>query len=303
MEFCVNLMRTDIEPVGWARAREAEGWDVLAVADHLWGGSGSPFPHVWVTLTQMAMVTGRARLTSSFANNLFRSPVEFAQASLALQRASGGRFEAGLGAGWTRDEIVRTGRPFPDGPTRAGMYREAIVIAGELLRTGRCRFEGAYYRVDVPAIGPPCDPPPPLVAALGGPRTIREIAPLVDRVEIKAASSATRDGALDMATLAAVTADDVRRLVERVRNVQQSAPIGIFTLCAAGDGPEVERLESLLGDRLYGGFFGHPEKVAANMLRLAELGIERVQVSPMVPGSEEALAPFLARRVAAPVAG
>jgi alkanesulfonate monooxygenase SsuD/methylene tetrahydromethanopterin reductase-like flavin-dependent oxidoreductase (luciferase family) len=94
MEFCPNLMRADIDPVAWAIAREAEGWDVIAASDHLWVRSGVAFPHLWVTLTQMAMVTSRVRLTSSFANNLFRSPVEFAQASLALQRASGGRFEA-----------------------------------------------------------------------------------------------------------------------------------------------------------------------------------------------------------------
>jgi alkanesulfonate monooxygenase SsuD/methylene tetrahydromethanopterin reductase-like flavin-dependent oxidoreductase (luciferase family) len=99
------------------------------------------------------------------------------------------------------------------------MYREAIVIARELLRTGTARFEGQYYNVDVPGIGPLCDPPPPLVASLGGPRTIREIAPLVDRVEIKAAGPATRAGALDLAALATVTHDHLRRLVERVRAV------------------------------------------------------------------------------------
>ena len=297
MEFCPNLMRTDLDPVAWAEAREAEGWDVIAVADHLWGGAGSTFPHVWVTLTQMAMVTSRVRLTSSFANNLFRSPVEFAQASLALQRASGGRFEAGLGAGWARDEMVQTGREYPDGPTRAGMYREAILIAPDLLRTRRCPFHGRYYRVDVPAIGPRCDPPPPLVASLGGPRTIREIAPLVDRVELKAAGPATRGGALDLQALATVTHDDLRRAVARVRSVQPTAPIGIFGLCTVGDGARTRQLASILGDNLYGGFVGHPEKVAHNMLRLEELGISRVQISPSVPGSEAALAPYLVHEV------
>ena len=50
---------------------------------------------------------------SCFANNLLRSPVEFAQAALTLQRASDGRFEAGLGAGWSREEAegIRPGVP------------------------------------------------------------------------------------------------------------------------------------------------------------------------------------------------
>ncbi|MBY0399203.1 LLM class flavin-dependent oxidoreductase [Myxococcota bacterium] len=57
------------------------------------------FPHLWVVLTEMAFSTRTIPLTSSFANDLFRSPVEFAQAALTLNRVANGRFEAGLAAG------------------------------------------------------------------------------------------------------------------------------------------------------------------------------------------------------------
>jgi alkanesulfonate monooxygenase SsuD/methylene tetrahydromethanopterin reductase-like flavin-dependent oxidoreductase (luciferase family) len=112
IECAPNLVDAAVDPVEWATAREPEGWMVLAAADHLWDASRA-YAHWAVTLTQFAMATTRPTVTSSFANNLLRSPVEFAQAALSLQRASGGRFEAGIGAGWAESEITGIGQAFP----------------------------------------------------------------------------------------------------------------------------------------------------------------------------------------------
>ena len=86
---------------------------------------GSAIPRVWVSLAAMASATKRVTLAPSFVNNLFRSPFEFAQASASMQRLAGGRYEAGLGAGWTEGEMIATDQLYPDGPTRARKYREA----------------------------------------------------------------------------------------------------------------------------------------------------------------------------------
>lgn len=281
-----------IEPTAWAQQREAQGWPGVRVSDHLW--ITKPFPHLWVTLTQMAMSTTTLELGSSFANNLFRSPVEFVQASLSMQRASNGRFEAGLGAGWTEEEMVATGRPFPDGSTRAGMYFEAATIAKALFATGSCSFRGEHYQVDVPMIGPHCSPPPPLAVAVGGPRTIREVAPLADVVELKANGKSTRGGKLDLDAVAAVTRDDVRRLVERVRDVNETAPLGLFAMVAVGDDDAIRARRRALGDGLFGALTGTADDVAGALLSLEELGITRVQLTEFAPGTITALAPRLA---------
>ena len=189
VEFYANLpMPLAGNPADWAREREAEGWHGICASDHLWVGQ-TVYPHVFVVLATMAAATTRIRLTSSFANNLFRSPVEFAQASLTLNMLSGGRFEPGLGAGWMGQEMVATGRVFPDGPTRVSMYREALTIVRDLLRTGTCRFKGEHYSVDItdPPMACVMDPPPDLIGSASGPRALREITPLVDRLEITAA--------------------------------------------------------------------------------------------------------------------
>ena len=290
MEYVANFMTCDLDPAAWAAEREAEGWQVLGCADHIRTDRRS-YPHVWVTLATMAAAARRPLLTTSFANNLLRSPVEFAQAALQMQAVSGGRFEAGLGAGWTRDEIVGAGLAYPEAPERADRYAEAMTVVRALLRDGACRFTGAHYDIDTPLIGPrPPQGPPPLVASLGGPKTIRTVAPLVDRVELKLISSATRDGALQLPLLADVPRRHLTDLVSRVRAVNADAPLGVFILCNVGDDEATRSVERVLGDSFLGGFFGSAAKVADSMRALAAEGIARVQVSPFTDASFPPLA-------------
>jgi alkanesulfonate monooxygenase SsuD/methylene tetrahydromethanopterin reductase-like flavin-dependent oxidoreductase (luciferase family) len=289
VEFIANFMTTELDPLAWAKRREGQGWHVLGCADHFWSGA-RPFPHVWVTLGAMAASTSRCLLTSSFSNNLFRSPVEFAFAAAQMQHVSGGRFEAGLGAGWSKDEADLTGIGYPSAGVRAARYREAVTIAATLLREGMCSFSGEHYQVDVPVFGPRTSPPPPLIASLGGDRTIREIAPLVDRVELKLISAATRNGTLDTAAMAAIPASHLGELVAKVRAVNTTVPLGVFILCSVGDDPMTKGFSAALGDSFLGGFFGSATKVADSMRALAEFGITRIQVSPFSEASFDLLA-------------
>jgi alkanesulfonate monooxygenase SsuD/methylene tetrahydromethanopterin reductase-like flavin-dependent oxidoreductase (luciferase family) len=293
VECAPNLVDAGVDPAEWARTREAEGWPVLACADHLWDATRA-YPHWAVTLTQFAAATTRPTITSSFANNLLRSPVEFAQAALSLQRASGGRFEAGLGAGWLEAEITGIGGRYPAPGERAARYREAMVVVRELLHHGRCTFEGEHVRVDVPMIGPAVPVPPPLVASVGGPRTIREVVPLVDRVELKISSVATRGGALELAKMPTIDRDHVKRLVGLVREVSDTVPIGAFLLVGAGDDPRVLAIKQSFGDSLMGSLLGEPEAVAEAIRSFADLGIERCQLTPYSAETFPLLAPHLA---------
>ena len=277
-QFFANLLGSSVEPVAWARQREAEGWDGIGVTDHLWAGT-TPFSHWAVTLGQLAEVTERVTLLSCFANNLLRSPVEFAQAALALQRASGGRFEAGLGAGWSREEIEGIGACFPDPAGRAGRYAEAVRVVRELFETGRCSFAGQHYRVEVPVIGPTVDRAPPIVVSVGGPRTIREVAPLADRVEIAFNAAATRGGDQGVPRMAELGRAHLDDLLERVARAAPDAPRGIFLTIACGDDEVVHRLDRS-GALGIAGLAGPPARVAATVLELADERIDRVQLTP-----------------------
>jgi alkanesulfonate monooxygenase SsuD/methylene tetrahydromethanopterin reductase-like flavin-dependent oxidoreductase (luciferase family) len=291
MQRFANLSEAVTDPMAWARQREAEGYDGLGCSDHYWmpGRHARPFPHVLVTLAAMACATERVTLTPSFANNLFRSPVEFAQAALMLQSVSGGRFEAGLGAGWLEEELMRTGQPYPDGRTRARMLCEAVQIVRALVTGGRCTFDGEHYRVDVPVLGPLSDAPPPVVASVGSPWTMRNVTPLVDRVELKMGRT-TRDGGLNFPALASITTDEVAQMVATVRDAKPGIPVSVLAFVAVGSGPAVDAMAQMLGDGFYGRMCGEATKVADVLDALADLGIDRVQVTEFTPGSFEALA-------------
>lgn len=292
MEYFPNFnTAVDLDPAEWAREREAEGYTGVVASDHFWVGD-KPFPHVWVTLTRIACATRTLRLASSFCNNLFRSPVEFAQASLALHQVANGRFEAGLGAGWAEAEIKGIGWTYPAPRDRAGRYLEALAIVRQLFDSGRCRFQGEYYDIDVPVIGPFDGSAPLLVGSAGGPRTRRGSVRWIDRIEVFAGDF-IRGGAIDFGALAAVTDSEVADLVGEVKRLRPDLPIGYFTLLAAGESAEVAGLEKMLGNGFAAGLVGHPEKVAANLAKMAQWGVSRVQLTELVPGTHTALAPYL----------
>ena len=295
MEYFLNLPTSRFDdPETWAGTAEAEGWHGICASDHFWVSHA--YPHVFVTVARMSAVTSRILLTTSFCNNLFRSPVEFAQAALALQQASDGRFEAGLGAGWLEDEMKASGMTYPTAPDRISRYIEALKIVRSLITTGQCQFKGQYYQVDISGktrLGPLSEVPAPLIGSVGGPRGIREVSPLVDRVEIKASSRGTRDGSMNIPVMATVTEAEVRSNIDRVKAVSPNKPLSIFILVSAGNSSAVADVKTMFGDGFLSRFHGHADEVSASLEGLARIGIDRVQLTEMVPGSQEALAPLL----------
>jgi alkanesulfonate monooxygenase SsuD/methylene tetrahydromethanopterin reductase-like flavin-dependent oxidoreductase (luciferase family) len=294
VRFTVNLLEADVDPAEWARRREDEGWHALSVADHLFTDR-RPYPHVWVSATAMAMATNDVTISTAFVNNLFRSPVEVAQAALQLHSVSDGRFELGLGAGWADTEAVGAGLRYPDPPERAGMFAEAAEIVRTLLHDGRCRFVGDHYDIDVPTLGPRSNSPPVLIGSVGGPRTIREVTPHLDKVELKAQSAATKRGSLDLAVMASVPEDHLLDLIERVRAVTPDIEISMFTLFSVGDDTVTAHVGDAMrsGGGLFQRFFGPPEHVADGIRWLESVGISSASLSPMTSDSLALLAPHV----------
>lgn len=292
MEYVCNYMAAEIHPGEWAKRREDQGWPILSVADHFLTSTRG-FPHVWVSASAMAMATDHATITTAFVNNLFRSPVEVAQAALAMSAVAGGRFELGLGAGWARHEMQAAGLEYPPPGERAGAYAEAVQIVRSILETGACQFVGDHYRIDIEGLAPLPAVRIPLVGSVGGPRTIREVTPHCDRVELKAASPATRDGGLDFGALAAIDDAHLVDLINRARSARPDIELGVFVLCNVVDDDHTRGLSAALGDGLYSRFFGTVGHVIEGLEWLESLGITRVQLSPIDDTSLDRLAASL----------
>ena len=243
-------------PGPWAADREAEGWSGLAVGDHWYMEGFGGCMHPFVALASAAAHTTTLGLSTAYANNLVRSPVELAQVALSLQVVSGGRFELGIGTGWASEELLGAGLPFPSPAERVGRLEEAVRIVKGFF-AGDVDFTGRYYRVDLPAAGPPVTTPPILSAALAGPVAMRTVGPLVDIIEISTPGFAFRKGRANMRACGATTLDDLQRLVERARTANAGASIGLSLYVATGEGEGVELWRRLFEDGCYKGLAPH----------------------------------------------
>lgn len=288
MEYVANLTRANVDAAAWAKTCEASGWDGVAIADHT-VLSDRLWPHVWVLASAAAVATERITITTAFANNLMRHPFEFAQAAMAMQSVSGGRFEAGLGAGWASDEMRALGLELPPPGERVERYVEALQVCRQLFDTGACRFEGDWYQVDVDNFNIEGVDAPPLFGSLGGSRMLREASPHLDRIEIKAASAATRGGALDFARIGLVSIDHVKRKVDQARSANPDAPLSFFALCSAAPGSEA-MVADFPDDAFYKPFFGEPAQVVDALENLAAFGFSRATVAAMDPSQFEVIA-------------
>jgi alkanesulfonate monooxygenase SsuD/methylene tetrahydromethanopterin reductase-like flavin-dependent oxidoreductase (luciferase family) len=292
MEFVTQMMPSEPDPLAWLHRREAEGWDGVSIGDHI-TPLGRPYPHAWVTLGHWAAASSEVRLATAFANNLIRSPVEFAHAALSLHAASGGRFEAGLGAGWAAADVEPCGLVFPDGPARARRFREAAVVVRDLLQHRACSFHGEFYDIEVESLSVLVDDPPPLVLAVGGPWVIDNIAPLADRIEVVPFAHIFRGGDVDMAGWSAGDPDDPAVAVNRARRANPNAPINMGVFVAAGNDRAVDSWSSRLDGGALHGLAGDPERVADTLHSYAAFGVTRCTLSELVPGTYEHLAPVL----------
>lgn len=95
-----------------ATRAEDIGYDVLCVPDHL--GAAAPFP----TLTAVAMVTTKIRLSMYVLNAGFYKPALLGRDVAALELLSEGRLELGLGTGYVREEFEAAELPYPSARAR-----------------------------------------------------------------------------------------------------------------------------------------------------------------------------------------
>jgi alkanesulfonate monooxygenase SsuD/methylene tetrahydromethanopterin reductase-like flavin-dependent oxidoreductase (luciferase family) len=281
MEFFVTYSNGDSDgPVEWGRRRDAEGWTGVAVADHICAG-GQGWWHPFATLGAIAAATQRVHLTHAFANNL-----------MSLHAISGGRFEVGIGAGWVEAEIRSAGLEFPNPRERAERLRDAVLIIKDLLR-GECCHQGAHYDVKLKTAGPSTKDPPLLAASLGGPWTLKNIAPLLDRVEVNPIGVVIRGGDMDWPKVGTVTDDDVKTLVALAREANPDAQVGLSVFLAVGDGSAVRSTAKLFGDGYMKGLAGPPAQVADALWGLQRFAADRVTFVPLSPNTSDLLAPEL----------
>jgi len=130
----VTLMIEGQEEVTWedwvaiAAACERSGIGTLFRSDHYLSVEdrrerGSL--DAWATLAALAAVTEKLRLGTMVSPATFRHPSVFAKSAVTVDRISGGRAEAGLGAGWWEREHDAYGFDLPELGPRMDAFRSS----------------------------------------------------------------------------------------------------------------------------------------------------------------------------------
>ncbi len=135
-----------------ARTAEEAGIEAFFRSDHYAsfpGGSGKPTTDAWTTLAGLARETSTIRLGVLVSPVTFRLPGNLAKVIQTVDEMSGGRIEAGFGAGWNAEEHAQLGLPFPDITERYDMLTEQMeIIHGLWTQPDGWSFEGEHWQVE-----------------------------------------------------------------------------------------------------------------------------------------------------------
>ena len=134
-----------------ARSAEEAGIEAFFRSDHYAsfpGEGGLPTTDAWATLAGLARETSTIRLGVLVSPVTFRLPGNLAKVIQTVDEMSGGRVEAGFGAGWNEDEHAQLGIPFPPIGERYDMLEEQMaIIHGLWTEPDGWRYEGSHWQV------------------------------------------------------------------------------------------------------------------------------------------------------------
>src|SRR5690349_24544889 len=166
------------------QAKEADGagFDTVMLMDHFYqlpmiGDPDAYMLECYTTLGALARETSTVKLGALVTGNTYRNPTLLAKSITALDIASGGRAQLGIGAGWFELEHDSLGYEFGTFTDRFEKLEEALQIILPMLKDERPSLDGKHYTANV-AINqpPPISTIPIMIGGSGEKKTLRMVA-------------------------------------------------------------------------------------------------------------------------------
>jgi probable F420-dependent oxidoreductase len=125
-----------------ARRFEDLGYHTICFGDHL---DSRPAPGV--AAVAVALWTTELRVAAHVYCNDFRHPGLLAKEVATVAMMTGGRFDAGIGAGWMKADYDRAGIPFDPPSERIERLRQAVRLVKDSWTEASVWTEGPAYRL------------------------------------------------------------------------------------------------------------------------------------------------------------
>jgi F420-dependent oxidoreductase-like protein len=178
-----------------AAAADRSGFDTVLLMDHFYqlpmlGDPSAYMLECYTTLGALARETENVRLGALVTGNTYRNPTLLAKIITALDIASGGRAQLGIGAGWFEFEHDSLGFEFETFTHRFEKLEEALQIIIAMLGGEQPNLDGKHYQVKA-AINepPPVGRIPIMIGGAGEKKTLRLVAQYADESNLTSPAS------------------------------------------------------------------------------------------------------------------
>ncbi|HET9490469.1 MAG TPA: TIGR03557 family F420-dependent LLM class oxidoreductase [Methylomirabilota bacterium] len=168
--------------VRYARLAEAHGFAFAAISDHFhpWIDAQGQSPFVWSVIGSIAQATDRLGVGTWVTCPTTRMhPAVVAHAAATSAAMMPGRFFLGLGTGENLNEHI-VGQGWPETDIRQARLEEAIAVIRLLWQGGFQSHHGRFYTVENARLYTLPERPPPLLVAVGGPKSAELAGGLAD---------------------------------------------------------------------------------------------------------------------------
>jgi alkanesulfonate monooxygenase SsuD/methylene tetrahydromethanopterin reductase-like flavin-dependent oxidoreductase (luciferase family) len=165
-----------------AQAAEAAGFVGMSGMDHLVPPLALEHPMYEAMTTNMWLAAQTSRLTvgSLVLCDAFRHPAMLAREAVAIDHASGGRFELGIGSGSVEEEFATFGIGPQSARDRTSRLAETLDVLRALWSGETFTYEGEYFTIrDGRQLPTPLERIPVVVGG-AGPRTMQLVAKHAD---------------------------------------------------------------------------------------------------------------------------
>ncbi len=275
-------------------------------SDHYFIGRQQDSLEAFLSFVMAARETSTIRFGQLVSPVTFRSPVDVGRMMAQISLLSGGRYVAGVGAGWNESEHRAYGIAFPPIKERFERLEEAIQVIQLLHTPGPATFAGKHYQLDGADCLPKPNPKPPLlIGGSGEKKTLRLVAKYADEWNCTAlpAEALRHKNEVLLAHCDAAGRDPatLRRSMMNFALVgPNDAALDKATtrlMAMRGAPATMTPAQFRAASRERGSIVGTTGQVIDQLGRLAELGIEEVQFQHFNFGSDE-IPEYLASEIA-----
>jgi probable F420-dependent oxidoreductase len=288
------------------RRAENSGYATFLIRDHI---MAEPFGHQLAPLIALATIaasTKTLRVGTLVLANDYRHPATLAKEAATIDVLSNGRFELGLGAGFSEAEYDQIGLRLDPPGVRVERLEESVRILKGLFAHGQFSFAGKHYTVnDFDSFPKPTQRPhPPILIGASGKRMLSFAAREADIIGLQTVSTTNgaviNDPRIRLASTVEQKIEQVRLMAgERFDQIELSMVVTVII-----DEQRHQAAEQLARDKGWTGISsGQVLEMPSIFIGSAERIIEDMQMRRERFGFSYLVLPDHALETAAPIVG